>query len=394
VDRGVIRFSELVHCGTDVPLARLDYPQELTLKNKALAEFWRFHRLPGRPEPILSSPKPRHYRTTTKRHAFFSGGRLRLSFSLPEQRRPVTHEASALEPREHLALYDLLETMLDEPLFRPLAQALNYAIIRGTYSKRCVILNVHELNAAIVKKSRILLARLSPIDGGVISGFLFVDPERSRYYLDTGTVPGKLKIKNIFGPDYLSVNFDGSRYHFPPTVFSQVNESMVPVMLRKARELLAPAEGQRLLDLYCGYGLFTHYLAPQYREALGVEASREGVEAAEKNARFHEPRARAHFRAWRIENASFVRQLPPPLPGKEVILSDPPRQGMPDSVIAALAHRGPAKVLEACCGIEEMPGQIRAWHAGGYRVRTAQPLDMFAGTPHVEMFILFQPMKG
>ena len=49
-------------------LAHLDYADELALKNQALLEFWRVHRLPLTPPDITPAPRPRHYRTTTRRH--------------------------------------------------------------------------------------------------------------------------------------------------------------------------------------------------------------------------------------------------------------------------------------------------------------------------------------
>lgn len=44
------------------PLAHLPYERELAIKNHALEEFWRLHRLPLAPSSIMASPKPRHYR--------------------------------------------------------------------------------------------------------------------------------------------------------------------------------------------------------------------------------------------------------------------------------------------------------------------------------------------
>jgi len=59
-------------------------------------------------------------------------------------------------------------------------------------------------------------------------------------------------------------------------------------------------------------------------------------------------------------------------------------------VIGALAKRGPIKVLQACCGTDEIPQQIAAWQRAGYGVKKIVPLDMFAGTPHLETLVLFE----
>jgi tRNA/tmRNA/rRNA uracil-C5-methylase (TrmA/RlmC/RlmD family) len=373
-----------------IPLSCLDYAQELAVKDKAFKLFWEAHRLPQQPSPVIPSPKPRHYRTTTKRHALFQNGRLRLRFS-PADANPkdAAEDPSILEPAEHLALYSFISEKLNEPFFRELAGNLNYAVLRGSYARRCVIINVRALNGPIVKQAKILGKHLPECDKGAISCFLFVDPKQSPYYLDTGCVGNGIKIKKLFGPELLCVGFGGGKYKYPPVVFSQVNESMVPVMLSKAKELLSPSMNEHLVDLYCGYGLFTHYLAPFYAHACGLEASHESVAAAESNGRFFPAGKRTAFHAVRIESGSFTHKLPGPGCHPEACITDPPRQGMPAQAVAALCRRGPVKVVEACCGTDEIPGQVAAFRSNGYNLKTAMPLDMFAGTPHLETLLLF-----
>jgi len=376
------------------PLAHLDYARELELKNQALQEFWRRHELPLTPAPVVPSPRPRHYRTTTRRHALFERGRVHLTADPADRRgRAVAAAASSqLEPVEHAALYAFIGERLREPHFRPLAEALHFVIIRGSYVERCVIFNVSRLDAVIVRKLKLLGQSLPEADAAVVSAFVFFDPTRSPYYLDSGTVPGSVKVKKLFGPEVLVVEFAGLRYLYYPTGFTQVNESLVPGLLSTARELLSPGgEREHLVDLYCGYGLFAHSLAASYAHVCGLDVAPESIEAAQRNARFHAPGNRVTFRVCRIDGEGFLRYLPPPDGHAEAVLADPPRQGMTPTVIAALARRAPLRVVQACCGIDEMPVQIRTWERQGYEVKAIRPLDMFAGTPHLETFILLEP---
>lgn len=388
------------HASPVEPLAHLDYLDELALKNQALLEFWRIHQLPLTPPDITPAPRPRHYRTTTRRHAAVTKGVLQLTVA-PVADSPAgipgttpDTERSELEPPEHAALYAFLRDKLNEPHFRSLAGALNHLIVRGSYVERAVIFNVFRLDGTIVRKLKILAPQLSAFDRDIVSAFVFFDPERSRYYLDSAPpAAGSFKTKKLFGPEMLLVNLGSCRYRFFPTVFSQVNEAMVPVMLDTARELLAPAANQHLIDLYCGYGLFTHFLAGGYAHACGLELSRESIEAAELNTRLFPATNRVAFRVAQIGGGALLNQLPRPDQHAEVVLTDPPRQGMPEPVIAALASRRPVKVLQACCGTDEIPRQLAAWHSSGYRLTAIRPLDMFAGTPHLETLLLLEPGK-
>jgi protein-L-isoaspartate O-methyltransferase len=76
------------------------------------------------------------------------------------------------------------------------------------------------------------------------------------------------------------LSLGGRRYALPPTSFTQVNESMVAPMLAAMRELLQPEPGDRLLDLYCGYGLFAHNLADTCAEVLDVDVDKDAIDAA------------------------------------------------------------------------------------------------------------------
>lgn len=376
------------------PLAHLEYGLELQAKSEALREFWTQHRLPGEPAALLPSPRPRHYRTTTRRHALCDRGRLRLTahHSGGEMGALAEGQVSLLEPPEHAALYAALGARLREPHFRPLLRALSHVIIRGSYSARALIFNVAHLDGTVVRKLKLLGQALPDLDPAVVSAFVFLDPTRSSYYLDNAPVPGSVKLKRLFGPEVLRVCFAGQRYEYYPTGFTQVNESLVPGLLASVRQLLSPAgTGEHLLDLYCGYGLFAHYLAGSYAHVLGLEAAPEGIAAARRNGRWQPSSVAVCFRQCRIDGESLARYLPQADGHREVVLTDPPRQGMPTTVIAALARRGPAKVLQACCGIDELPGQVAAWQTCGYTVQAVQPLDLFAGTPHLETLVLLAP---
>ena len=375
------------------PLAHLDYSLELQIKDQGLMAFWKQHRLPGLPEQVIRSPKARGYRTTSKRKAFLHGSTLYLLLgdkaALPKNRQYFT--ASPLEPKEHEVIYRFIQQKLSEPAFRLIAGHLNYLIIRGGYTEQAVIFNVDLLNGPLVRKMKLLSAHLQKLPVTVSAAFVYLDPSQSDYYLEAKRPAETLHFKKLFGPDQLGATYLGCRYQFHPTSFSQINESMVETMLARTRELLAPASDQALLDLYCGYGLFSHYLAPAYRQVLAVDGEGPSIRAAEANSRLNQNRGgQTKFLAHRITVGYLEKTLPPPAPG-EVILLDPPRQGTLPGVIAALARRRPKKVLQIFCGVDQIPPSLREWQAGGYKVRRIAPLDMFPGSANLEILILLEP---
>ncbi len=390
------------------PLARLDYVRELELKNQALQEFWTANGLPDKPNRILPSPLPRHYRTTTKRRVGFEQGRFRLDFQ-PHKREAGQSRlgsASELEPREHAAIYAFLLEKLNTPAYAGLGRALNFLVIRGDYHRFVVFFNVDRINSEVARKAKLLAEHLKELDLGgpgpgrkeadqagdaprVASAYLFHDPGRSPFYLDDRAPEGPWKIKRLFGPDTVRLRVRDRTYAFKPTAFCQVNASILPEFLEKAEQLLKPRPEQRLLDLYCGFGFFSLHLQDKYREVLGVDAAGPAVESARDMASAGKLKAR--FVSGRIRSAGLGRLLPAPDEEPEAILLDPPRKGVEPGVIRDLAARRPVRVLHVFCDMDTLPREVGQWRRNGFMIAKVVPLDMFPGTDNLEVMVAFIP---
>ncbi|MCB2184593.1 MAG: hypothetical protein KQH63_21425 [Desulfobulbaceae bacterium] len=378
------------------PLTHLDYINELKIKNSALASFWKKHRLAGRPEQLTPSPRPRQYRTTSKRKALLHGPTLYLLLGekVSNPKKMGTFHPSPLEPAEHEQIYRFLQQKLSEPAYRLVASHLNYLIIRGSYLERAVIFNVNMMNGPLVRKLKLLAGHLQKLQESPVSAaFVFFDPSRSDYYLESKRNDDALHFKKLFGPDQLSVNHADCRFHFHPTSFSQVNESMVPEMLRLAQEMLAPADSENLLDLYCGYGLFSHFLAPQYNQITAIDFGGSSIQSAITNSRLNSKRGgKLKFLAKRITGGSLNNVLAS-APAPDSVILDPPKQGPQSGVIETICQARPKTVLHIFCGVDQIPESLGKWKVNGYKVRRIVPLDMFPGTANLEVLILLSDAR-
>ena len=364
----------------------LDYAEELDLKNKAFSLFLEKNGLPAIGESVVASPMSRGYRTTTKRRAVFDGEEFSLVFA--EDKEESSEFTESLEPQEHLAIYDLVERTLKKPAFAALAEAMNWVIVRGTYKQRSVIFNVCEMNASVVRKLKLMGDHLNASNLGVFSAHVYYDPTRSDYYLEAQRPADALAFKTLYGPRDLSLSLGAFRLKYPVTGFSQINESQIPNLLSFADKLLAPAKDEQLLDLYCGYGLFSFGIGEKAKSTLGVEWEGPSIEYAKNSARFLK-RNSARFVAGRID-AEFVENSIPAARDPEVMLLDPPRKGTEPGVIAELAKRNPRRVLHIFCGTDEIPRAVNQWRLAHYKVSRILPLDLFPGTPHLETMVLFE----
>lgn len=366
-------------------LAHLDYSAEVALKDAAFNTFWKRARLGATPRSLAPSPRPRGYRTTSKRRveSLEHAACLFLGDRKAHRDTPVFVE-SALEPAEHAALFRFLQAKLSESAFRVVARHLTWIVVRGSYQERAVIFNVDTLFGPLVRKLKNLGQQLAALDPPVTAAYIYVDESGSDYYLEVKRSSRALTYKKLFGPEQLRVKYGELGLSFHPTSFCQVNESIVPHMLRLAAEMLEPQANDRLLDLYCGYGLFSHALAGRVREVIGLDAAGPSIESARDNARRLGQRA-SRFVATRI-SMDAIRKLPAP-GDPELVILDPPRNGTERGVIGELAARGPRRVLHVFCSVDDIPGALSAWKAGGYVPARVAPIDMFPGTPHLEVFV-------
>jgi tRNA/tmRNA/rRNA uracil-C5-methylase (TrmA/RlmC/RlmD family) len=359
-------------------LAMLDYKDELKVKNDAIQEFWDVNRLAGNPQKVIASPMPRGYRTTSKRRVYMQPGNLQFD-----------RQESMLEPEEHNKIYDFLFEKLITPAYKPLAYALNWIIIRGTYQYRVVIFNIKKIDASIVRKLKLIAEALQKSPFHVTAAHAYVDTTESDYYLESKRPTDGLDFKQLYGPRDLTLDLGHFRLKYPVTGFSQINESQIHNLIKAASRLLSLSKEDHFLDLYCGYGLFSFALGEAAKSVLGVEWEGLSIESAKASAKFLKKNYR--FVAGKIDEMFVQTRLPRPIPGEpEKILLDPPRKGCEPGVIHALAMRKPVRVCHIFCGTDEIPASLKEWERYGYRVREVQPLDLFPGTPHLETIVMLE----
>lgn len=340
----------------------LTYEVEAERRQAALQRWWQGE-CPL--EPLVLSPRGRDYRTVSKRRML--DGRLGL---IGERLKGLHVVRCRLEPPEHQALFDQLESSRH---YAGLKSALNFAIVKGTYERRWLLLNVSRLTSGVVAAARKLSAEL----GAAIEGLFLLEGKDDDYYSSYRSV------QKIYGQERITARFGEVSLQYPVTVFSQVNHSIVPALVAEVAGMLS---GKPLVDLYCGYGLFALSL-PSPR-ITGLELSHEAIRAAQANARYLGREGR--FRALDLTPERLGKELPG---GLFEAIVDPPRSGPAPGVIAALAERAPARVVHLFCDVERVPVDLTEWRTAGYRAVRAVPFDLFPGTSELELAVCLERVQ-
>ena len=184
---------------------------------------------------------------------------------------------------------------------------------------------------------------------------------------------------------------DFGEFQVPKTSFFQVNPDMAPKLAERVLSFLKETGAERLLELYCGAGVFSILAAEAVPglSARAVELDKAAIGAAEINAARHGVSGRCTFLA--ADAGEAFRTLASSCdPARCCVLVDPPRTGLPASLVHEIGQFGPAAVLYVSCAPDTLRRDADRLAEHGYVIRKAGMVDMFPATGHFESVSLFR----
>ncbi|HET7325871.1 MAG TPA: TRAM domain-containing protein [Nocardioidaceae bacterium] len=170
--------------------------------------------------------------------------------------------------------------------------------------------------------------------------------------------------------------------------FWQVHPEAPRVLVETVLDQLRPRQGEHVLDLYAGVGLFSAFLAAAVGESgsmLAVEGDRTAVHHGKRNLA-DLPQATvlaAHVDHWR----GFDR-LRRERGGVDLVVLDPPRTGARRTVVDAVADLRPRAVAYVACDPAALARDLATFAKRGYRLAGLRAFDLFPMTHHVECVAL------
>lgn len=178
------------------------------------------------------------------------------------------------------------------------------------------------------------------------------------------------------------------KLHFFAGNFIQVNRHVNQAMVSQAVDWLAPKQGERVLDLFCGVGNFSLPLARTGAQVIGVEGVPDMVKQAQVNAQQNG-----------LDNVSFYHadlssdlSKEPWLGKVDKILLDPARAGAYES-IQWLKKLKPSAVVYVSCDPASLARDSELILQQGYQLKKMGMVDMFPQTHHLESMALFELKK-
>ncbi len=192
------------------------------------------------------------------------------------------------------------------------------------------------------------------------------------------------------GRDHILEAMEGLQFSINAKSFYQTNSEQAYELYKITRAFAGLTGSEIVYDLYTGTGTIAQFVSKNAKKVIGVESVPEAILDAKANAeRNNITNCEFYVGDMKVVfNESFIAQHGKP----DVIITDPPRDGMHKDVIEQILKIAPEKVVYVSCNSATQARDLALMDAQ-YEVTRVRPVDMFPQTHHVENVVLLERRK-
>ncbi len=193
------------------------------------------------------------------------------------------------------------------------------------------------------------------------------------------------------GRDHIFEEMEGLKFKINAKSFYQTNSEQAFELYKLTRDLAGLTGKELVYDLYTGTGTIAQFVAKNAKKVIGIESVPEAIQDAKANAANNNI-ANTEFYVGDMKNVfndEFIATHGEP----DVIITDPPRDGMHKDVVQQILNINPKKVVYVSCNSATQARDL-ALMKDYYQVIKVQPVDMFPQTHHVENIVLLEKIAS
>ena len=195
------------------------------------------------------------------------------------------------------------------------------------------------------------------------------------------------EVKTYFGNSFITEKMEGLEFKINAKSFYQTNSDQAYELYKIVREISNLKKTDIVYDLYTGTGTIALFISKNVKKVVGIEAVPDAIDAAKENAinnkilntDFHVGDMKSIF------NDDFIKLNGNP----DVIITDPPRDGMHKKVIQQIKNISPKKIIYVSCNSATQARDLELLK-DQYIIMNSQAVDMFPQTHHVENVVLLK----
>jgi 23S rRNA (uracil1939-C5)-methyltransferase len=177
----------------------------------------------------------------------------------------------------------------------------------------------------------------------------------------------------LLGDGELSYKSKLASYRVSAGAFFQVNRYLTDELVSI---VTTGKSGKMAVDLYAGGGLFSSVLSREFEKVIAVESSPISYSDLQYNS------AR-NVKAVRSMSAEYLQHVAGKLK-PDLVVMDPPRGGLGESVVHRLVSLGAPRLTYVSCDPATLSRDLGGLLMAGYRIEQAHLVDLFPQTYHLE----------
>jgi 23S rRNA (uracil1939-C5)-methyltransferase len=245
------------------------------------------------------------------------------------------------------------------------------------------IMVVLVLNGSKLPEQNKLVRLLTEKVQGIKSIVINVNTEKTNIILGSKNIC-------IFGKEYITDTIGGYKFRISPLSFFQVNPVQTEVLYGKVMEYAGLTGEQTVIDLYCGIGTITMFLAGKAKKVYGIEVVSEAIADARINAELNNVQ-NVEFIVGDAEKA--ITEIEANGVKADIVVVDPPRKGCDEKVLETIANMQPQKIIYVSCNPSTLARDLAILSEKGYKTVEIQPVDMLPHTSHIESVVRLEQAK-
>jgi len=196
-----------------------------------------------------------------------------------------------------------------------------------------------------------------------------------------------LEIETFSGQDFIMEEMEDLKFKIGPKSFYQTNPEQAYELYKITRDFADLNGDETVYDLYTGTGTIAQFVSKKAKKVVGVEAVQEAIDAANANAQ-RNGITNCTFYCGDMKDIftdEFIAQNGTP----EIIITDPPRDGMHKNVVETILRINPERIVYVSCNSATQARDLELMK-NQYEIKKIRPVDMFPQTHHVENVVLLE----
>lgn len=339
----------------------IDYKYQLELKKRQLIQTFKNFNLDVVVDDVVACDDPMFYRNKTqvpvKEHQF--GFYRKFSNDI------VEFDTCYIETR---LANDIINDLKKDLLKNKLDSSIRHIIIKHAIGTGEVMIGFitkdFDLNLSFVIKN--IIEKYKNVKSIVLN----LNDKNTNVILGD-------KEKVLYGRDYIIDEFEGLKFKISLKSFYQVNYHQMIKLYKEVKKRAQLNGKQNVLDLFSGIGTISLFLAKEANTVTGVEVVEAAVKNAIENAKLNS-----------INNTNFIladarSKLDQYLIDKNIVVVDPPRKGLNNTLINSLINSNIENIIYVSCNPATLARDLNLLK-DIFDIGPITPVDMFPYTTHVE----------